>query len=503
METEAEDGGAREEPEKDFGDYEVVECVAESRDTRTWLAEQASVGRKVLIKELKEESASESGSFLADARAKAAVEHPSVGSIYEASHDERGCYFAYELLPGVTLGKMLEAGEELPAIDFVRVLGKVAEANLYHEGKENSTSVLDADSIFVDEHGVVRVANLAVAGERMPDESLRDTLKLGGSLEKLPARGMPGASRCLTLLAWMRGKEVVQPLSWEAVQDYCEQIEQQLTEPSDLVAPPTRALRPARKITWIWGTAALVAVVPLLAFFLIPKDKKKAPDKPAVSAWVEIKEGNRKTPDNLNVRTEAFLIAETEVTIGQYAVFLERLELLAADGSGELFDHPKQPDDKTGHAPDDWEALISAAKSGGEWNNQVVTVNTPVVGVDWWDAAAYAKWKRGFLPTREQWLAAVLSGAKNPDGIQGSEWLPVTEETIDRTNAGVRGLAGSVSEWTGEARKNPANPLGESLWVIAGGSYERPGKGALNLEYVGDRMLRRADLGFRVCLERE
>lgn len=491
------------EAEKNFGDYRVLECVAESGYTRTWLAEQGSVGRRVLIEELKEGAYLKRDAFLADVRAKAAVEHPSVGSIYEASSEESGCFFAYELLPGETLEQMVEGGKCLPAIDFVRALGKIAEANMYHEGKGNATSALDAGAVYRDEHGVVRVANLAVAGGRMPDESLRDTLRLGRALEPLPERGKPGASRCLTLLAWMRGEEVVQPLSWEAVLDYCEQIEGQLTEGADVVAPPTRALRPARRIAWIWGTAALVAVVPLGAFLLGSKEEKKGGGSTAEAAWVEIGQGRWKTPDNLQVRTEGFRIAETEVTIGQYADFLEILDLLSAEGGEGAFDHSEQPGEKKGHAPEDWEALFAAARDGAEWGGREVTMNTPVVGVDWWDAYAYAKWRRGFLPTREQWLAAVLSGSKKPSGIEVSGWQPVTEETLDRTNGGVSGLAGSVSEWTGEARKNPANPLGEPLWVIAGGSYLRPGKGALNLEYVPDRLLRRADLGFRICAEKE
>ncbi|MEP2775489.1 MAG: SUMF1/EgtB/PvdO family nonheme iron enzyme [Luteolibacter sp.] len=487
------------ETEKDFGDYKVTECVAETRHTRTWLAEQGSVGRRVLIEELKDEALAECNSFLADARAKAAVEHPSVGSIYEASHDENGCFFAYELLPGETLAQRLEAGKKMPAIDFVKILGKIAEANIYHEEKRNATSLLDAGSVHIDEHGVVRVANLAVAGERMSDHSLRDVMKLGRELEPLPERGMPGASRCLTLLAWMRGEEVLVPLTWEAVLDYCGQIEQQLTEPSDLLTPPTRALRPAKKGLWIWGVAALIAVVPLGAFFLMPKGKKPSPVKTAEAAWVKIPKGQWKTPDNLPVKVAAFRIAETEVTIGQYADFLETLELLTGSGGDKTFDHANQPQEKKSHVPDDWSALFAAAKSGEQWNDREVTLNTPVVGVDWWDAYAYAKWKRGFLPTLEQWLAAVLSGAKHPSGIPVSEWLPVTEDTLDRTNNGVVGLAGSVSEWTSEPRKSPSNPLGDALWVIAGGSYLKPGKGALNTDYVPDRMLRRPDLGFRIC----
>jgi hypothetical protein len=36
-----------------FGDYLPQECIAETGTTRTWLAKQASVGRMVLVEELK------------------------------------------------------------------------------------------------------------------------------------------------------------------------------------------------------------------------------------------------------------------------------------------------------------------------------------------------------------------------------------------------------------------------------------------------------------------
>jgi formylglycine-generating enzyme required for sulfatase activity len=90
-----------------------------------------------------------------------------------------------------------------------------------------------------------------------------------------------------------------------------------------------------------------------------------------------------------------------------------------------------------------------------------------------------------------------------PTKIPVSQWLPVNGETADRTTNGLLGMAGSVSEWTAEPRPNPANPLGEPLWVIVGGSYLKPGKGALSSDWVDSRMLRRPDLGFRICKDPE
>ncbi len=97
-----------------FGDYIPEQILSETGTTRTWLAEQASVGRMVLIEELKEEAAPEADAFLADVRAMAAVEHPSVGSVYEACTENGRCYYAHELLPGETLLRSYGANARRP-----------------------------------------------------------------------------------------------------------------------------------------------------------------------------------------------------------------------------------------------------------------------------------------------------------------------------------------------------------------------------------------------------
>ena len=96
-----------------FGDYIPKECLKEGGVTRTWLAEQASVGRMVLVEELREEAAAQREDFLDDVRAMAAVEHPLVGSIYEACTENGSCYYAHELLPGDTLEEREAQGERI------------------------------------------------------------------------------------------------------------------------------------------------------------------------------------------------------------------------------------------------------------------------------------------------------------------------------------------------------------------------------------------------------
>ena len=483
-----------------FGDYVPKECLAENQSTRTWLAEQTSVGRMVLVEELKKEAIHEREAFLADVRAKAAVEHPLVGSIYEASTEDGHCYFAHELLPGETLQQKLSRKEVIKAQNFVQILRKISEANIYHESHDNATSPLDLGAVHVDRHGVIRVQNLVIAGSRLPNDSLRDVLTLGSIIEPLLDQKQPGTTRCLTLLAWMRGEETSKPLGWEQIRDYCEQIEQQLTEPSSVVAPPTSAIRPEKKNGFVW----VILILLLAAFagvFAFSKRKKPAAPNIELPGLVEIDGGKYRTPDGLSLKIAAFRISAHEVTIGEYSKFLETLEILAKSNEEKSFDHPEQPKTKVNHLPDDWSNLLGGAKIASSWKGRAVDIFTPVVGIDWWDAYAFATWQKSSLPTQEQWLSALMAGAKVPATVEISNWLPVTAATPDRTSNGILGLAGSVAEWTSEARPSPSNPLGESLWVIAGGSYLRPAKGAMTREWVQDRSLRRPDLGFRICRE--
>ena len=62
-----------------LGDYRLLELTEEREGQSIWIAEQASVGRRVRLMELTDPSLREK--FLADIRAKAAVDHPLISSV--------------------------------------------------------------------------------------------------------------------------------------------------------------------------------------------------------------------------------------------------------------------------------------------------------------------------------------------------------------------------------------------------------------------------------------
>ena len=485
-------------PERLIGDYRLKELLADDGHTATWLAEQVSIGRLVVLDELRNLGGENRSRFLADSRARAAVDHPFIASVYEASDAEGHCFRATERLPDATLRSLLDSGKKLEPARLSLVLRCLAEANLHHETHARMTLPLTPAHIHVDGQQITRIENLAIAGHRDPGASERDITALGRDLNPLVALGRPGSTRVLTLLAWMRGQNRPAPLGWHEIIELCDQIDQQLTAP----APPAASLKSAKGTNpLVIAGAAIGGVVALILIVAFAMSKPKPPPAEDVSLPpILIPAGEHPSFDGGRATHRAFLIDARETTIAEYREFLETLMSLASTGRSRIYDHPDKPAEKKGHEPDDWEALLYAARARETWNGVPVSLNSPVPGVDFWDAAAYANWRKARLPTPEEWAAAVHHQCEKPVEIPAGPWHPgLPGKTChDRTPAGLLGVSGSLREWTRGVSINPANPLGRPQPVIVGGSYRDPKSHAMTREWITDPQVRRPDLGFRL-----
>ncbi|MFD5008117.1 formylglycine-generating enzyme family protein [Streptomyces mutabilis] len=168
------------------------------------------------------------------------------------------------------------------------------------------------------------------------------------------------------------------------------------------------------------------------------------PGGPAVIGADEQPDAFRMAQDDSTLRAvdvPAFLIDRTTVTNARYREFLDEV-----GDSGE-FDHPDQPLERS-HRPVHWH------------DPRFNAPDLPVVGLDWYDAYAFAKWAGGALPSEVQWEKA----ARGVDGRRfpwGEEWDP------DRVNYVERSFGEEVADLdsleallvTVSQGDNPAHPV--------------------------------------------
>ena len=210
-----------------------------------------------------------------------------------------------------------------------------------------------------------------------------------------------------------------------------------------------------------------------------PSERPEPPIEPrpdevlvsAGSATLGVQDPAHKNP----LRTKpllAFFMDKHEVTNRQYEEFLA-----AARRSGDqAFAHPDQPKGKS-HAPESYASQV--AKSP----------DYPVMGVDWYDAYAYARWAGKRLPTEEEWERAArgTDGRRYPwgdaDVVEGTRFRanclarqqaghslePPGAMPEDVSPEGCYDMAGNVMEWTATA-----DPAQGGKRVIKGGGFSVP-----------------------------
>jgi len=274
------------------------------------------------------------------------------------------------------------------------------------------------------------------------------------------------------------------PLAWSEIHKISRQFREQLME-KKASEGQAEVIRSKIFLTNIWALLAGLGLILGLFYFVLQSQGPKA------EATIEPVEREELAPIRITISGMDFQISAHEVTIAQYAKFLQALETLP-ETQRDLYDHPDQPAQKVNHLPDDWDAMLRAAQNHATWSELRMSLSCPVVAVDFWDAYAFCQWQEVRLPTAAEWSAAASQGIA-PQGL--SSYGDAMASQGDQTSLGLIGMAGNVSEWTSDLERNPSFPLGAQQAVICGGSFEIPQ--ILQKHYVENREIRRKDLGFR------
>ena len=462
-----------------IGSYEVGNQMSKDEWGTTYAAVQTGINRPVSLHILNAERAADEANrlrFIADARAKAGVQHPSILAVYEAGDNDGRIFYAHEYVDGQNLAQLAAFGHKVDERTALNILRTTAAGAAYLDASQTPHLPVDATSVLLGTDGQPRLANLAVQIAESPTNPPEEIVALGramfsvvhtgaGFLEGL--RGLLGLmvqAPASGLATWPDVLEGVKSIEPKNIPTHVAEIGAQ--DRATAAAVEAVRLQKKRELRRNLISMASCVVLAALAIAFVTRNRQRV-----VATMIHIPAGTY-TVGQKKVTLPEFWIDKYEVTIGQYAKFIDYLD--AHPGSSRDFDHPRQPK-QLQHKPQYWPIYFGQASNGGKVHSAPYTLDSPVVDVTFWDAYAYAKWLGRDLPTEEQWEAAargpegsvypwgndpdekkVNSGSdfvKTDPGATGkvdgwNYWSRVDQVSGDRSASGVVGMAGNVSEWT-------------------------------------------------------
>lgn len=466
-----------------LGDYKLLREIQRDADFALYEAEQTSIGRHVALKTLYRKHRKDIKwvqGFVNEASARASVNHPAISLVYECDQELGVNFYTLELVDAPSLSDLARRRSELDDTVLWKVLAAASSALIYLRDNGMSHRLFTAQSILIVKGAEPRIAN-PVRGRGNPLSVEEERKQMGLLADAIsPFLKKSGTDPALFSLIDRMGTDRIDAIN------SIEGLRKALNPPDPKEGLSTAELA---KITEKETNRTAVIVGSLIGFlivagaiisFLVMGAK---PEVRELDLYTKIPAGIFPFQNGEEIELGEFWIGRHEVTISDYAKFLGDL---AANPEKQLqVRHPDQPAEKTSYEPDKWHQYHRAALKGGKFFGGEMDPNCPVVGIDWWDAHAYATWRGGRLPTEQEWEKAARgrSGSVYPWGdtlenanfnsgldheakegvaegsIDGYKfWCPVDAITADESRYGVIGLAGNVSEWTATWDAHPDFP---------------------------------------------
>ncbi len=172
-----------------LGRYVIRTRIGVGGMGEVYLAEDASLGRKVALKIMPPEIADDANRvrrFVQEAKAASALTHPNILTVFEIGDSQGSKYIATEYIRGVTLGLRMRQQPPLMLIEALDIalqaasaLGAAHEAGIIHRD-------IKPENIMIRDDGLVKVLDFGLAKlltfDEVPGGNEKDTL-LAGSAE--------------------------------------------------------------------------------------------------------------------------------------------------------------------------------------------------------------------------------------------------------------------------------------------------------------------------------
>ncbi|NBS53220.1 MAG: hypothetical protein EBS96_11540, partial [Spartobacteria bacterium] len=497
-----------------LGNYKI-EAKLEERDSKTlYRAKQTNVDRQVILFVLKPDAAQDPEvveRFKADAKAKARVSNVMVSSVYEGGEANGAHFYSCEFISSPTLAQLQKSGTSLDSKTALQTIKVIADVSEFFAKEKIEHLAWTANHILIKSGQPPQISNIACDSSQstltLPEEISAIGQMLLASIDNSPA-----SASAREVVTKMATSPQTFP-NWKTVADLATS-KMPKSAPADVKKIEAQGLAMTKAVVetkksnrlHIMIGSALSLTLTIGACFAIYKAMTKSEVTiKDLGTMIEIPSGEFQYQDQ-TMTLPTFYISKYEVTIAEYASFLKFLE--ENPDKATSFDSPQQPKGKS-HIPADWADMTelkppmpgyyNRARKWGQYHGAPLTVDSPVFGVDWFDAFAYAKWKGQRLPTEQEWEKAArgiskgiypwgdenkperantgLDFSPNPDPKSGGEkdgakrYSLVNFPKTDKSSYGVFGTAGNVSEWTASIGEDPQMP-GSKNPVIRGGNWK-------------------------------
>ncbi len=149
-----------------LGGFRLLEVLGKGGMGIVYRAEQVSLHREVALKVLNKELTQDPvfvARFVAEARAAARLSHPNVVPVIDVGHEGDTYFYSMELLHAGSLEQRLKKEKKLPVQAALAAMRDAARGLAYAESLRIVHRDIKPDNLMLDQHGVVKIADLGLA----------------------------------------------------------------------------------------------------------------------------------------------------------------------------------------------------------------------------------------------------------------------------------------------------------------------------------------------------
>lgn len=391
-----------------LGTYTLRRQLGVHAHSELYAAKQEHVNRQVIIEVLRPDA--DPGIvnfFLQSARARGIAKITGVAQVLESTSAEGIWFLAHEKPAGTDLETLYQRGEQLTPTQVCAILEAVARLYIECAQANLQATTLSRSDIFLNRtKSACSVRFLSPVYDQSapatPTEKHMQTL--ADELAPLLPTHAPGQTRITTLMQWVRDGYDGEYLDWASIASTAAMVAEQLAnDQSSALAALTelttlgkiqraqlkelrskqRAARARRRFIF----AAILILLCSISIGMLAAPTQPQRISPIIGDFIICETSLSGT------RVQA---AVQPVSISQYEQFLASLSNMDVATKARL--RRGLPDVPVDFTPLAWQEQLSAAATQSQWQGRVITGDSPVTGVSYWAARAYANYHRGALP---------------------------------------------------------------------------------------------------------